>query len=95
MNATPDTGRALASGVYDPAVESDGLTIDTPTGPVDLIAIDRALAGRRVALTPAERDYAVSIARTVAELRAVSVALGMHPETIERGIYRARQAVAA
>lgn len=96
MNATPDTGRdTLASGVYDPDVASDGLTIDTPTGPIDLVAIDRALAGRRVALTPTERHYAVTLARTTAALRALSVALGLHPETVERAVYRARKAVAA
>lgn len=42
---------------FDPSVESDGLTLDTPDGPVDLIAIEHAQAGRPVTLTPAELAY--------------------------------------
>jgi hypothetical protein len=41
----------------DPAVASDGMTIDTPRGPVDLVAIQRARAGRPVQLSEAETAY--------------------------------------
>jgi excisionase family DNA binding protein len=36
------------------AVESADLTVDTPLGPVDMVAIDRARSGRQVELTMAE-----------------------------------------
>lgn len=43
----------------DPAflIESDGRTIDTPAGPVDLVAVERAMAGERLHLTRAEHRY--------------------------------------
>lgn len=85
MNASKLAGQHL-SGVYDPAVESDGLTLDTDRGPVDLVAIRDAAAGRPVALTPAERYYLVTRTRRAAELRAVAATLGQ----VER-----RRAVAA
>jgi hypothetical protein len=50
-NPPPTTDR------FDPSVASDGMTIDTALGPVDLIAIERARAGRPVTLTPAEAAY--------------------------------------
>jgi hypothetical protein len=44
--------------VYDPHVASDGLTLDTPLGPVDLVAVQRVLDGHKVeALTEAEMTY--------------------------------------
>ncbi|WP_034268266.1 hypothetical protein [Actinospica robiniae] len=44
--------------VYDPAIESDGLTLDTPLGPVDLVAVQRVLDGHPIdALTEAEMTY--------------------------------------
>lgn len=46
-----------APTVYDPAVASDGLTLDTPRGPVDLVAVQRALDGHPVKLTEAEFTY--------------------------------------
>lgn len=57
MNITENSTRRL-SGVFDPAIESAGsLTIDTPLGPVDLVAVDRARRGWPTPLTPADRDY--------------------------------------
>lgn len=101
MNATPDTGRDLASGVYDPAVTSDGLTTDTPFGPVDLVAIERARAGRPVALTPAERHHlhtllaAGPVSRHSARVIRAAAALGLRPASIERAVMRHRRAVSA
>lgn len=50
----------------DSSIASDGLTIDTVFGPVDLIAVQHALEHRPVDLTAAERKY-------VARLRANGV----------------------
>ncbi|MGH3627686.1 MAG: hypothetical protein ACRDRL_09635 [Sciscionella sp.] len=41
----------------DASIVSDGMTIDTPDGAVDLVAIEQARAGRRVRLTAAELAY--------------------------------------
>jgi hypothetical protein len=43
----------------DPAllIESDGRTIDTEHGPVDLVAVERAMADERLHLTRAEHRY--------------------------------------
>lgn len=42
---------------FDASIASDGLTIDTTFGPVDLIAVNHALEGRPVTLCLAERRY--------------------------------------
>lgn len=48
----------IAPTLYDPAVESDGFTLDTDLGPVDLVAVHRVLDGHRVeSLTEAEMTY--------------------------------------
>jgi hypothetical protein len=47
----------------EPELPSDGLTIDTPHGPVDLVAVDRALAGERLHLTYAEHKYVAALIR--------------------------------
>jgi hypothetical protein len=58
------TTRRLAPTVYDPAIASDGLTLDTPAGPVDLIAIERVLAGRPGdPLTEAEYAYLAALGK--------------------------------
>ena len=45
---------AYEASITAAAVESAGLTVDTPLGTVDLVAIERARAGRQVKLTAAE-----------------------------------------
>lgn len=70
MQPTDPRPEHLISGAYDPAVTSDGLTIDTPAGPVDLVAIDRARHGLPVALTPADRAHARHTRRTLATVTA-------------------------
>lgn len=45
------------TGTLENRIESDGLTLDTPAGPVDLVAIERALSGARIELTRAEHAY--------------------------------------
>jgi hypothetical protein len=49
-----DTPVSAVHGPWDPDVESDGLTVDTPLGPVDLVVIDRVIRGHHHALTLAE-----------------------------------------
>lgn len=49
--------------VVDVSIASDGLTVDTPYGPVDLIAVGRALGGERVYLTRAEHHYVAARVR--------------------------------
>ncbi|MBS2966729.1 hypothetical protein KGA66_27075 [Actinocrinis puniceicyclus] len=48
---------------FDPAIESDGLTLDTEHGPVDLVAVQRALSGERLHLTRAEHKYVAALIR--------------------------------
>jgi hypothetical protein len=52
---------AVAAVLFDPSIESDGLTIDTAYGPVDLVAVQRALAGERLHLTRAEYRYIAAL----------------------------------
>lgn len=56
----PPTRPRSTAGLYDPAIASDGLTMDTPLGPVDLVAVERAARGHTVALTEAERAWVVN-----------------------------------
>lgn len=53
----PTPAPACAQPTLFETVPSDGLTVDTPLGPVDLVAVARAKAGRPVTLTRAERHY--------------------------------------
>ncbi len=49
--------------LFDASIASDGLTVDTEYGPVDLIAVQRALAGDRLYLTRAEHKYVAALVR--------------------------------
>lgn len=73
MNASKLTGQCV-SGIFDPDVPSDGLTLDTICGPIDLVAVQYAMSGRPVALTPAERQYVTARTRSAANLRATAAA---------------------
>ena len=79
---------------YDVTVHSEGLTIDTPRGPVDLVAVRRARAGVRTALTPAERAYLVSTLpaynRGAVELAAVG--MGVQLPALLRAMTRSHAA---
>ena len=56
---------APEAGLDEPeTVGSDGLTIDTDFGSVDLVAIERALSGERLELTRAEHHYIATLIRT-------------------------------
>jgi hypothetical protein len=54
--------RQRTPGRYNPRIASRGLTRDTTLGPVDLVAIERALAGRGP-LTLTRAEYAELIER--------------------------------
>lgn len=42
---------------FNPKVPSLGLTLTTPWGPVDLVAIERAVSGHSVTLDPADEAW--------------------------------------
>lgn len=64
-------------------VSSDGLTLDTDLGPVDLVAIDRVLHGRPVDLTAAEVAYLFTVLpATLPAARPVAAALDLSPYTV-------------
>ena len=52
--------------------ESDGMTADTEFGPVDLVAVERALAGERITLTRAEHRYIAALVRAHLAVRPVA-----------------------
>lgn len=56
---------------YNPDVASDGLTVDTFRGPVDMVVIERALRGLPVRPNPAETTHLGTLVpmgdRTVAQ----------------------------
>lgn len=78
------------SGVHDPDQPSDGLTVDTPLGPVDLIAVDRARRGWPTPLTIADRAYLLATLpaynRPAAELAARG--MGVQPDAVLRAMTR-------
>lgn len=87
------TESSPAPGLYDPCVESDGLTIDTDLGPVDLVAIERARSGRPVDLTAAEVAYLFAqLPATLPAARPVAAALDLNAYTVRD---RARRALTA
>jgi len=71
--------------VRDWSIASDGLTIDTPFGDVDLVAVDRARRGYRVSLTLAETAYLFrQLPDTLAAAESVAAALGMDISAVLR-----------
>jgi hypothetical protein len=77
---------------YDPAVPSDGATLDTPYGPVDLVAVTRALTGQAVPLTRADAAYAISLlpASCGTAVEVAAVGLGVSPDAVQRAVVRRR-----
>jgi hypothetical protein len=68
-SARPRTARP-----YTPAIASDGLTVDTELGSVDLVAVRRALRGDdRVRLSEAEIDWICQRQRRGARREAADV----------------------
>jgi hypothetical protein len=82
-----------SGGLYDPAVLSDGLTVDTALGPVDLVAVDRVLRGHSGSLTEAERAWIVNRQANGARRRAAE-ALGTGYTGLLRSLARHRRQLA-
>ncbi|HEV2343464.1 MAG TPA: hypothetical protein VGS97_05170 [Actinocrinis sp.] len=75
-----DFDASTDSGLYDPAIASDGLTIDTAFGPVDRVVIERALRddGHAVVMTEAEFAYLLTVLPpTLTAARPVAAALNV------------------
>lgn len=87
--------------LWEPAVPSAGFTVDTPLGPVDLVAVGRAYAGHQVALNEAELTWLSLKLGYVAsrhdreqieDRRRVAEALGLTTQQLShRIIYRLRR----
>lgn len=96
MTTTTLTRRPLAPAhLWDASIASAGLTVDTASGPVDLIAIERARAGHRIELTGAEVAYLlrhlppISSQRTPEEIDAralIAEALGITTDQLTNRI---------
>lgn len=86
----PKLPPARREHAYDPAIPSDGLTLDTDRGPVDLVAVLRALTGVPTALTVADARYAITLLPathgTCVEIAAAG--LGITPESVGRAVVR-------
>jgi hypothetical protein len=75
---------------HKPAIASDGLTVDTELGFVDLVAVKRALAGDdRVRLTEAEHAWIRN--RTRSDVRHAADALGTGYTGLLRDVARHRR----
>lgn len=92
----PDQARSLRlSGVYDPDQASEGLTIDTPLGPVDLVAVARVRRGLPTPLTLADHAYLLRVMGGPDDYRAAAVALGITADGVSLACRRARRSVGA
>lgn len=77
----------------DPSLESDGLTIDTQSGPVDLVVVHRVWNGQYTEpVRPAERAYIYdALMSSPDRLRlypVVAMGLGVKQDAVERNIER-------
>jgi hypothetical protein len=87
---TASGSQPSTASLYDPDVASSGLTLDTELGPVDLVAVERARAGRPVDLTAAEVAHLLeTLPRSYAAARPVATALGVSAGTVLRRSRRA------
>jgi hypothetical protein len=83
------------AATFRPVIASDGLTVDTDLGFVDLVAVKRALAGDdRVRLTNAELDWIRNPHRPGA-VRQAADALGTGYTGLLRDITRRREVMRA
>jgi hypothetical protein len=62
---------------WDAGIESDGLTLDTELGPVDLVAVQHALWGLPVSLTVAEQAW-IALPQGYGVRRRAAIALGIN-----------------
>ncbi len=78
---------------HDPQIASDGLTVDTPLGPVDLVAVERKSRGFEVVLTEAEHAWILHRQANGARRRAAE-ALGTGYEGLLCALTRTREQLA-
>jgi hypothetical protein len=83
-------GRGFKAGAYDPAVTSDGLTLDTPNGPVDLVAVERVRFGEVTPVTLADIRYIVGQLPDgqLEHVEPVAAGLGIGVEGVKRAVHR-------
>lgn len=86
----PKRGHVRNTGAYNPAVPSDGLTLDTDRGPVDLVAVHRALTGIPTQLTVADARYAITLLTTShgTPIDNAARGLGIQPAAVQRAVIR-------
>lgn len=91
---TPSRGRPLLEHrpKYDRAVASDGMTLDSRRGPVDLAAVERVLCGHPTPLTYADSVHLNTLLTgSLDEAERVAYALGIEQDTVLRRAERAKQ----
>ena len=92
----PKPGRPVGRFEFDPAVPSLGLTVDSTRGPVDLVAVERVLAGIAAPLTRADLGYLYAhLDQASAPLDVVAAALGVRLDSVKRELERHRATRAA
>jgi len=81
-----DFDPASDTGAYDPAIASDGLTLDTDLGPVDRVVVERARSGDpSVAMTAAEFVYLLTtLPPTLSAVRPVAAALNVSADALRK-----------
>lgn len=72
----PASDSDCADEQWDAGIESDGLTLDTELGPVDMVAVQHALWGRPVSLTVAEQAW-IALPQAYGVRRHAAIALGI------------------
>ena len=88
--------RQRVPGQYNPRIASRGLTTDTALGPVDEVAIARALSFWPVELTAAERDELITRLAMYEpasrwdpdrlDLDGIAAAIGAHPDRLRKNV---------
>jgi len=89
----PPSRPRSTGGLFNPAILSDGLTVDTALGPVDLVAVDRKLRGFDVELTRAEHAW-ITRRQANGARRQAAQALGTGYSGLLRALARHRRQLA-
>ena len=77
---------------YNPKIPSAGMTLTSPWGPVDLVAIERAVRGQDVTLSKPDRAWLANRTHYSYGRRLAADALGIEPERFRTLIRRWRRA---
>ena len=93
VSSRPPSKPAARITRHDPQIASDGLSVDTALGPVDLVAVDRKLRGFEVELTEAEQAWILHRQGYGARRRAAE-ALGTGYEGLLCALTRTREQLA-